>query len=158
LNPLLRRWLPLIGRLGLAVMFLYSGYAKIREPWLQFAISVDSFKVVPDSWLEPIARTLPPCEILLGIALLSGLFPRFLTLYSTLLLSLFLSVGIRASVLGLTVDCGCFGPGASGRIDAIWFLEHGAMVAGSLLVTILYFMKSRQLAIPHAPTLSAVKQ
>jgi hypothetical protein len=31
------------------------------------------------------------------------------------------------------------------------------MVAGSLLVTILYFMKSRQPAISQAPTLSAVK-
>jgi uncharacterized membrane protein YphA (DoxX/SURF4 family) len=156
LKIVLRRWLPLVGRLALAVIFLYSGYAKLRDPWLQFAISVDSFKVVPDSWLEPIARTLPPCEVLLGIALLSGLFPRFLTAYTTLLLTLFLSVGIRAYALGLTVDCGCFGQGASGRIDALWFVEHGAMVALALFTTILYFMRSNKSSVkPQQPELAA---
>jgi len=106
----LRRWLPVAGRLGLAAIFLYAGYAKLREPWLQFAISIDSFKAVPESWLEPMARLLPWCEVALGIALLSGILARWFSLIATLMLGLFFSVGVRAFAKGLTVDCGCFGP------------------------------------------------
>ena len=136
-----RRWLPFVGRLGLAVIFLYAGYAKLREPWLQFAVSIDSFKAVPESWLEPMARLLPWCEVALGLALLSGILARWFALIATLMLGLFFSVGVRAFAKGLTVDCGCFGSGASGTIDASWFAEHGAMVALALAVSTAYFLR-----------------
>ena len=51
-----RRVLLLVGRILLAAIFLAAGIAKLREPWLQFAVSVNSFKIVPDSLLEPVAR------------------------------------------------------------------------------------------------------
>ena len=140
----MKRWLLIAGRLTLAGIFLYAGYEKFRAPWLQFAISVDSFKAVPDSWIEPIARTLPICEILLGVALLSSLLARWFSLIATLLLTLFLSVGIRAYAKGLQVDCGCFGAGKSEGIDAKWFAEHGAMVALALAVTVGYFLMARK--------------
>src|ERR1700741_2498269 len=105
-------WLLIAGRLGLAVIFLGAGIAKVREPWLQFAVSIESFKIVPDSWLEPIARILPWCEIALGaLLLLPGFLARWLSLIATGMLAWFLFIGIRATVKGLTVDCGCFGSG-----------------------------------------------
>ena len=140
----MKRWLLIIGRLAIAGIFLYAGYAKLREPWLQFAISIDSFKVVPDTWLEPMARTLPWCECALGLALLTGILARYFASIATLLLSVFLSVGIRAYAKGLTVDCGCFGAGHSGTIDATWFAEHGGMVALALAVAVGYFLSSRK--------------
>jgi len=138
-----QRWLLIAGRLTIAGIFLYAGYEKVRAPWLQFAISVDSFKVVSDSWVQPIARILPWSEIALAVALLSGVLARWFSLIATLLLGLFLSVGIRAAVMGLTVDCGCFGAGHSGAIDATWFAEHVAMFALGLAVTIGYFLMAR---------------
>jgi uncharacterized membrane protein YphA (DoxX/SURF4 family) len=140
----MKRGLLIAGRLILAGIFLYAGYEKFREPWLQFAIAVDSFKAVPDSWIEPIARTLPVGEILLGIALVSSVLARWFSLIATLLLTLFLSVGIRAYAKGLQVDCGCFGSGKSDGIDAMWFAEHGAMVALALAVTVGYFLMARK--------------
>jgi uncharacterized membrane protein YphA (DoxX/SURF4 family) len=143
----------ILGRLILAGIFLYAGYEKARAPWLQFAISIESFKVVPETWLEPLARLLPWCEIALGIALLSGLLARWFSLIATLLLGLFLSVGIRAFAKGLQVDCGCFGAGTNGGIDAKWFAEHGAMVALGLAVTIGAFAIAR---VPkHEPLTTA---
>ena len=139
----MKRWLLIAGRLIIAVIFLYAGYEKVREPWLQFAIAIDSFKVVSESWLEPLARTLPWCEIALGISLLPGILSRYFALIATLLLTLFLSVGIRAYAKGLQVDCGCFGAGNSGVIDAKWFAEHVAMVALALAVTVGEFMRTR---------------
>ena len=76
----MKRWLLIAGRLGIAVIFLYAGIAKVREPWLQFAVSIESFKIVPETWLEPIARILPWCEIALGIALLTGILSRWFSL------------------------------------------------------------------------------
>ncbi len=140
----MKRWLLTAGRLIIAVIFLYAGYEKVRAPWLQFAISIDTFKAVPESWLEPLARTLPWCEIALGLSLLPGILSRYFALIATLLLTLFLSVGIRASVKGLQVDCGCFGAGHSGAIDAMWFVEHVAMVALAAAVTVGEFMRARR--------------
>ena len=137
------RWLLIAGRLGIAVIFLYAGYEKVRQPWLQFAISVESFKLVPESWLEPIARILPWCEIALGISLIPGILSRWFAVIATLLLSFFLFIGIRAYAKGLAVDCGCFGAGHSGAIDATWFAEHIAMLALGLAVTVGEFMKVR---------------
>jgi uncharacterized membrane protein YphA (DoxX/SURF4 family) len=139
----MKRWLLLAGRLIIAVIFLYAGYEKVREPWLQFAVSIESFKAVPETWLEPLARLLPWCEIALGISLLPHILTRWFSLVATLLLSLFLAVGIRAYAKGLTVDCGCFGAGNSGAIDAKWFAEHVAMVALALAVTVGEFLRAR---------------
>jgi uncharacterized membrane protein YphA (DoxX/SURF4 family) len=146
------RWLLLAGRLIIAGIFLYAGYQKVKEPWLSFAVSVDEFKAVPDTWVQPIARILPWGEIALAIALISGVLTRWFALIATLLLTLFLSVGIRAYALGLQVDCGCFGAGRHGGIDAEWFVEHVAMVALALAVTIGAFMMSaRHRTASHAP-------
>jgi uncharacterized membrane protein YphA (DoxX/SURF4 family) len=132
----------LAGRLGLAAIFLYAGIAKVREPWLQFAVSIESFKIVPDTWLEPIARILPWCEIALAIALVPRILARWSSLILTGMLAWFLFIGIRAYAKGLAVDCGCFGSGG-GAIDAKWFVEHAAMLALGLAVTTGEFLKTR---------------
>jgi uncharacterized membrane protein YphA (DoxX/SURF4 family) len=107
-NP--KHWL-LIGRILLAGIFLAAGIAKLREPWLQFAVSINTFKIVPDSMLEPIARTLPWFEVVVGLAILSGVYLKWTSTLATLILAGFLSLLIRSWALGLEVDCGCFGSG-----------------------------------------------
>ena len=140
----MKRWLLIVGRLALAAIFLYAGYEKIREPWPQFAISIEEFKMVPDTWLQPIAQILPWCEIALGVlVLIPGFFARWASLILTGMLGFFLFIGIRAYAKGLTVDCGCFGAGHSGGIDAAWFAEHVAMLALGLAVTAGEFLKGR---------------
>ncbi len=136
------RWLLIVARLGLAVIFLWAGIAKVREPWLQFAISIDEFKVVPDTWLEPIARILPWFEIALGVALIPGILGRWFSMLATGMLAWFLFIGIRAKVLGLAVDCGCFGSG-HGTIDTMWFVEHVGMLLLGGGVMVGEFLKKR---------------
>lgn len=138
----MKRWLLIAGRLAIAVIFLYAGIAKVREPWLQFAVSIESFKIVPETWLEPIARYLPWCEIALGLALIPGILARWFSLLATGMLAWFLFIGIRAYAKGLTVDCGCFGSGG-GAIDAKWFVEHALMLALGLAVTAGEFLRGR---------------
>jgi uncharacterized membrane protein YphA (DoxX/SURF4 family) len=150
----MKRWLVIAGRLGIAVIFLYAGIAKVREPWLQFAVSIESFKIVPETWLEPIARILPWWEIALGVALLTGILSRWFSLILTGMLAWFLFIGIRAYAKGLAVDCGCFGSGGGG-IDAKWFVEHAAMLALGLAVTAGEFLRVRSRRLRPLPGVAA---
>lgn len=99
------------GRLILGVIFVVAAYAKLRAPWLEFAGNLAGFQLLPDWALEPIAKTLPACELALGVALISGIAQRWFALIATLLLTLFFSVMVRSYAMGLQIDCGCFGSG-----------------------------------------------
>ena len=133
----------LAGRLIVAGIFLYSGYAKLSEPWLQFVVSLESFKLLPDSWLEPIARTMPWLEVALGAALLTGVLARWFSLIATLILATFVGAAAQAYARGLQVDCGCFGSGGD-PLGPKWFAEHGAMLLLAAVVTAGAFMEARR--------------
>jgi uncharacterized membrane protein YphA (DoxX/SURF4 family) len=149
----MKRGLFIAGRLILAAIFLYAAYAKLKEPWLQFAVAIDSFKIVPEKYLEPMARTLPWCELALGIALLSGIAVRWFGLIAALLLATFFGAAVRAYAMGLTPDCGCFGAGGGDMLGPKWFTEHGAMVLLALAVSFGGFVRPRRAAKP-APELA----
>jgi hypothetical protein len=74
--------------------------------------------------------------------LIPGILARWFSLITAGMLAWFLFIGIRASVKGLNVDCGCFGSG-HGEIDAMWFVEHAAMLTLGLAVTAGEFWKAR---------------
>lgn len=146
----MKRWLLLVGRLILGGIFLYAGYLKASEPWLNFAVSLNTWKVLPEDMLEPFARTLPWVEIVLGVATISGLLARWFSLAATALLTFFMGLGVWAYATGRQVDCGCFGSGG-GELGPKWFAEHGVMVALGLLVTGGYFLANRAAAPEAAP-------
>ncbi len=118
------RTLLLVGRLALAVIFLYASYAKMKPagamPWsvgsvrtslAMFAMGVDSYEMLPPWAVGPVANLLPPLELVLGLWLLSGIGLRFSSMVSALLVSGFVAVMVTAYERGLTISCGCFGPG-----------------------------------------------
>lgn len=107
---ILRHWL-VAGRVILGVIFVYAAYAKLKAPWVEFAGSLNAFEILPESALVPVAKTLPWGELALGVGLISGVFQRWFALIASLLLTLFFSVMLRSYIVGLKIDCGCFGPG-----------------------------------------------
>jgi uncharacterized membrane protein YphA (DoxX/SURF4 family) len=130
----MKRALLLIGRLILAGIFLYAGYAKLREPWPNFAGSLFTFKLLPDEALEPLAKTIPWCEVALGIALLSGVWLRWFATIASIVLVIFLSVLVRSYAIGLAVDCGCFGSGEP--LGPKTLMRDSTMLLLALAVTI----------------------
>ena len=128
-----RGGLLLAGRILLAGIFIAAGYFKLREPWLQFAVSLNGFKILPDAMLEPVAKTLPWVELALGLAILSGLWLRWFALLATLMLGTFFSVLVRSFAMGLQVDCGCFGSGEA--LGPKTLLRDGVMLALAIAVT-----------------------
>jgi len=118
------RILLIVGRVALAAIFLYAAYAKLKPPaampWsigsirtslAMFAMGVDSYQMLPPWAVSPAAQLLPPAELVLGLWLLSGIALRLSSLISTLLIGVFIIAMVSAYERGLTISCGCFGPG-----------------------------------------------
>ena len=131
------RWVRLVLRLGLAGVFLYAAYTKLRQPWLLFAMSIDSYGMLPQWAVLTVARTLPWLELLLGLLLASGFGLRWVALAASLQLVLFLSVMVRAWMKGLGIDCGCFGAGEALGWQTL--TRDGVLTASAVMLTISAF-------------------
>ena len=118
------RTLLVVGRIALAVVFVAAAYAKmkpqggmawsmgaVRTSLSMFAMGVDSYQMLPPWAVSPFAHLLPPFELLVGIWLLSGIALRVSSLISTLAICAFITAMFSAYERGLTISCGCFGPG-----------------------------------------------
>jgi len=153
------RILLLVGRLGLAGIFLLAAYAKLKPqvpgPWSvgsvktslsMFAMQVDSYQLLSASAADFVAHTLPFFELFLGIWLLSGIAVRLSAIASTLLLGGFYATLIRTYMLGLEINCGCFGPGE--RLTLGRLALEGLMIVLSLSVTIGAFIAARKKSGP----------
>ncbi len=106
-NSFISIWPYRIIRMIIAGIFLWSGIAKLLAP-ASFAVIIDAFGLIPESWIMPVAIVLPVIEIFAAVGLLLeirgslGIVSGLLVLFMTILL-----YGIH---LGLDIDCGCFGP------------------------------------------------
>jgi uncharacterized membrane protein YphA (DoxX/SURF4 family) len=135
----------IILRLGLAAIFGYAAWLKLREPWMLFAMSVDAYHVIPEWGSVAVARTLPWIELLLAVLLLAGLWQRVAMPAASVLLAVFFALMVRSYARGEGIDCGCFGPGEA--ISPITLLRDGGLLAASLLLTWAAYRRKRPEAI-----------
>ncbi len=98
-------------RLILGAVFIYAAYTKLRQSWLLFALSIDSYQLLPEWAVLALARTLPWFELALGVLLIAGVALRALSVAATAILGLFFSVMLMSYFRGASIDCGCFGVG-----------------------------------------------
>jgi uncharacterized membrane protein YphA (DoxX/SURF4 family) len=138
----LHRWL-IAGRLILAAIFVVAAYAKLKAPWIEFAGSLGAYELLPDWALEPLAKTLPWAELVLGVALISGIWQRWFALIASLLLTLFFAVMLRSYIVGLKIDCGCFGPGDA--LGPKTLARDFSMLALAVIVTIGSFRRQNKM-------------
>jgi uncharacterized membrane protein YphA (DoxX/SURF4 family) len=129
------RALVIVLRLLLAGVFLFAAYTKLRQPWLLFAMSIDSYAILPEWAVLATARILPWAELLLGVVLLTGLWLRYAAIAATVILSIFLAAVLRSYIKGMAIDCGCFGVGEA--LSAKTLIRDGALIASAVALTIL---------------------
>jgi uncharacterized membrane protein YphA (DoxX/SURF4 family) len=152
----------IVGRLALAGIFLFAAYAKLKPqaamPWSgasirtslsMFAMQVDSYQLLPPQLVNPAAHFLPIFELFLGLWLLSGVWLRYSSLVTTLLLGAFFAMMVRTYRMGLEINCGCFGPGE--RLGPKTLLRDGSLLALALAVTIGAFLLRRKRSERSAP-------
>ena len=162
-----RRLIIWLGRLVLGGIFIYAGYSKIFAPnlmlqslfTLKFSISanfsnfgnqVRSYKMLSEGGVYFVSHFLPPAEILLGLLLLLGWRLRIWASMVTAILVGFISVVTRAYILGLQIDCGCFGKPEP--LTGWTVVRDSAFLALAILMTVFAFQEARK---PHPWSSSA---
>jgi uncharacterized membrane protein YphA (DoxX/SURF4 family) len=161
-SPLnLRRAIIWLGRLVLGGIFIYAGYSKAFLPnsslWpffvlkfsvsmnlSNFALQVDAFKLLPPWGVQFVAHTLPFAEMVLGLLVLIGWRLRIWASFLTLIMLGFFLVVLRAYLLHMNINCGCFATPEPIGLRKI--LEDAALSALALLTTYFAFIEARK---PH---------
>lgn len=126
------RRLRLVLRVVFGAIFLYAAYTKLRHPSMLFALTIDSYGLLPSWAVVFVAQTLPWFELVLGVLLLAGVFLRWTSTAGTLVLACFFALLIRTYSKGMAIECGCFGLGDP--ISPVTLTRDGLMLAGSGLL------------------------
>lgn len=102
--------LVLILRVAVGVLFIRAGGAKIGHADV-FAAQIAAFALVPHALIAPVALLLPFFEVGLGAYLVLGLYTRIAAIVAVVQLAIFATAIGSAVARGLSLSCGCFGPG-----------------------------------------------
>jgi uncharacterized membrane protein YphA (DoxX/SURF4 family) len=133
-------------RLLLGAIFIYAAYTKLRQSWLLFALSIDSYQLLPEWAVFALARTLPFLELALGVLLIAGVWLRYLSIVAAAILAGFFSVMLLSYFRGAAIDCGCFGVGEP--LTAKTLARDGVLLAGAIALVVY----TRRRTNPRSPT------
>ena len=128
-------------RVALAIVFIYAAYMKLREPWLLFAMSIDAYQILPEWAALTLGRILPWLELALGLLLATGFGLRYSAASASIMLAGFFAVMVRAYVMGMKIDCACFGLGDV--IGPRTLVRDGVLLVLSVGLTVLALRKGR---------------
>jgi uncharacterized membrane protein YphA (DoxX/SURF4 family) len=105
-------WLGLLARLVAGGVWIVAGAIKVTDPAASIA-AVRAYELLPGPLVEQVGVALPAVELVVGLALVLGVFTRGAALVSALLFVAFI-VGISSVwARGIEIDCGCFGGGGA---------------------------------------------
>jgi len=130
------RLLDLVGtlaRLGLAAVWLISGWLKAVDPD-QTYVAVRAYDVLPTVGVEVVAALLPWLELALGVLLVAGIGTRLVAVLSAVLLLAFVAGVTQAWARGLSIDCGCFGGGGAVEPGETTYVQELLRDAGFLVM------------------------
>ncbi len=149
---ILPRTLLVLGRVALGAVFVYAAYAKLHfnggwhfgDYHLFFAMAIDSYRMLPFWSVQLLAQGLPWFELALGALLISGLALRWVGAGTSGLLLVFIGAMVRAKILGLEINCGCFGNNE--KLSALTILRDSSLLLLALAVTVGAFILAKQKA------------
>jgi uncharacterized membrane protein YphA (DoxX/SURF4 family) len=139
----MRKYAVLLLRLLLGAVFVYAAYTKLRDPWAVFAMSIDSYKLLPEWGVIAVARTLPWFEMLLGVILIIGIALRYTSIAGAALLGFFFVLMAISYARGLQIDCGCFGPGEA--LGPKTLVRDGTLVMLAIVLAVLAMRRSSKI-------------
>jgi len=100
-------WIELVARWTLGLTFIYASYHKILAP-ADFAKIVYGYDLFPSGIINLIAIVVPFIELIAGLALVLGIYPRSAVLIINSMLVMFGIVLAINLIRGHEFDCGCF--------------------------------------------------
>ena len=104
------QWFYFFLRLLLGSIFLVAGIGKLPHGTELLSI-VTGYGLLPESMAYIYASSLPLIEIIIGLLLILGLFPRLISAFSIALTSSFVIANVYSLLSGTSIGgmCGCFG-------------------------------------------------
>ncbi len=125
-------------RWAVGLIFIYASADKLLHP-SAFAVAVYNYRILPGSFINLVAITLPWLELVCcGILLIIGLFPRAAALILSILLIVFLSALAAAIYRGIDISCGCFTVSTAAEKIGISYMVRDLLVL-AMSLQILFF-------------------
>jgi uncharacterized membrane protein YphA (DoxX/SURF4 family) len=138
--------LSLLLRIGVGVSLVVAGAMKLRSVHVDLAEIISAYVLVPRRLAPATAWIVPYAEILLGLALVAGLYMPLPSIGATVLLLLF-ALALTANVsAGRRTPCACFG--VARRREISWM--HVGLTAGLAAVAWLSGLWSARWPWPQA--------
>jgi uncharacterized membrane protein YphA (DoxX/SURF4 family) len=106
-------WVELAARWILGFTFIYASLHKIISP-ADFAKIVYGYDLFPAMFINLIAIVIPFVELVAGLALILGVYPRSAAIIINVLLLAFITALAINLIRGHEFNCGCFPSGQSG--------------------------------------------
>jgi uncharacterized membrane protein YphA (DoxX/SURF4 family) len=141
-------WLGLALRVFIGGYFVYAAVPKIIEP-LAFATSIAHYGLMPSWLVNGYALVIAWLELVVGIALVAGFRVRASALICGAMLVMFTLAVAYAVVLGLKIDCGCFGSQGGEEVSWLKVAKNSAMIA---MCAYLWWEPTTALSLDDAPT------
>jgi uncharacterized membrane protein YphA (DoxX/SURF4 family) len=144
------RWLELVSRWVLGLVFIYAGSGKILSPAV-FAKALYGYGLFPAWLINPIAIILPFVELVAGLALIVGIYPRSAVSIVNALLAAFIVLLSINLIRGHEFNCGCFvlqnsAENVSTEVTLIWNFVYLA-----LGLQVLLYNRPRRWCLIHPP-------
>ena len=134
------KYLPLIARLILGIVFIYASIDKLADP-VPFAQSIGNYKILPSAVALIVATVLPWLELLCGVSLLTGFFTGGSSLTVSVLLFMFTLFVVSALLRSLDISCGCFTQDPNAQ--KIGWMKVAENIGLLLLSVYLFFSTSK---------------
>ncbi len=130
-------WIELAARWILGLTFIYASIHKIISP-AEFAKIVYGYDLFPHAFINLIAIIIPFLELVAGLALIGGIYPRSAAFIIVGLLLAFITVLTINLIRGHEFDCGCF---------AVSQNENSGSARVTLVRDIIYFILGLQIVL-----------
>ena len=129
-------WIELAARWVLGFTFIYASFHKIVSP-ADFAKLVYGYDLFPEISINLIAIVIPFLELVIGLALIIGIYPRSAAIIISGLLLAFIAASAINLIRGHEFNCGCFSSVQDGYASSpeltiarnIFYLALGMQIA-----------------------------
>jgi len=119
---------------SLAILFLLAARHKLSEP-LRFEAQLAAYRLLPDSLVTPVRRTLPWFEVAVAIGMLFAATRPYAGLLAATLLTVYaLAMAINIQRGRSKIDCGC---GDTPQPLSPWLLLRNAILASGALLMLV---------------------
>jgi len=133
-NFLSNKYLLFLCRVIVGFVFIYAGILKISDP-AGFSDAINNYDLLPLSFVNFIAITLPWIEVVSGLFLLFGVSVKENSFIISVMLVVFILAIVISLGRGLNIDCGCFGTSSGTKVGMIKLVENIVLLTFSFLLT-----------------------